>query len=98
MNKFERIIDALGNYYDAGAIFFRKGHNWEALYHQLEYLGKTSKDDYADASALAVKFLEKPGTLIEDIDQIPSTSTHKTIVQKMGGLFKNQKHSDVWRF
>lgn len=97
VDKVDRIIDSLAPFFDAGAVYFKEGEDWETLFHQLEYLGKTSKDDCADAAAIAAANLYKPGVKIDSINSVLEKRNQGSILKRLGILNTNKKHSDVWR-
>lgn len=97
VDKVDRIIDCLAPFFDAAAVYFKEGEDWEALFHQLEYLGKTSKDDCADAAAIAAANLYKPGIKIDSPNAIAPNKKLGSVLKKMGLIQNKTKHSDVWR-
>jgi len=82
VNKEDRIADALTADFEAGMVYFNSNYNWEVLKNQLEYLGKTSKDDYADAAAVGRVNLSKPSAKITELAK-PKEKQLLTIIQKL---------------
>jgi len=105
-SKEDRIYDALGPYAESKAFFFKKGApGMEQLKNQLEYLGKTSKDDLCDACGTGASKIIKPQQIKQE-DLIKGSSTAvqsvvnkwKTVAEKMGSKFTNKnKYNAIWR-
>lgn len=104
-SKEDRIYDALGPYAESKALFFKKGAvGMEQLKNQLEYLGKTSKDDLCDACATGVTRIMKPGyikqeDLYKNINKVDKpVGSWKTLADKFGQKFNNKtKYNTIWR-
>ncbi len=95
-NKQDRIADNLSKYAEAGFMYFNSEENWETLKDQLEYLGKTSKDDLADAASTGAVNLDKPNINISELKKDTKKKTQTYIQQK--NLNKtSQTFRDVWR-
>ena len=97
-NKIERIADTLSPYHEAGSVYYNKAANLEPLKSQLEFLGKTTKDDCADIAATLVAHSTKPNSLIYYSENLANQSKkEKTWFQKTqqkNSLTKT--HRDVW--
>jgi len=95
VKKEDRIADELSGDFQAGMVYFNSNQNWEELKNQLEYLGKTSKDDLADASAIGRANITRPNQNLTELMQ-PTTKQLQTIAQKLGfGKVINDLHK--WR-
>ena len=94
--KEDRIADNLSKYAEAGFMYFNSNDNWEDLKNQLEYLGKTSKDDLADAASNGAIYLDKPTINLTELKTVTKKKQQTYIQQK--NLNKTiSSHRDVWR-
>lgn len=83
VKKEDRIADELSGDFQAGMVYFNSNQNWEELKNQLEYLGKTSKDDLADAFAIGRANITRPNQNLTELMQ-PKTKQLQTMAQKLG--------------
>lgn len=96
--KEDRIYDQLGKYADSRAMFFKEGAGLETLKTQLEFLGKTSKDDCADICGTTAQELQKPYINITDLKVIEEPGKFKTWIQKQARTTNpTQNYNRIWK-
>lgn len=96
-NKIERISDALSPYIEM--MYFNTDGELEQLKNQLEYLGKTTKDDCADIAGTVVEHLRRP-EIEEKFENslIAKPKKYETYMQKYNKqkYNKSKSYRDTW--
>ena len=78
-------------------MYFNTNGDLELLKNQLEYLGKTTKDDCADIAATAVEHLTKPEVLEKYVESSEQPKQYKTLIQKFKETNNKPKsYRDTW--